>query len=356
MDPLNIPLMLGAGGAERARELISAAMAGGQIMLALAPADVSVSEEMATYLPRYVPFGGFRADEISPVVLVDKDVGTYRVFGLANAFRLIHTETSYLAPVPTIDPEMSIANYRVIPHALGGVIPPRTAAQANFDLRAEVGRIIATKLALRREYKVITFARTLNNWATGQRKTLTSDVRWSGGDNANPVVDLQDAMYASQQPITDIYMGLKSAQLLLRHATTRDYARFAWGNQSALDQAISRVNGNGGTENMDFQLPGLPPIHVAAARALNETTGALEEIIGPDVIMTSNPPGAVTGEGIRTFMTLRTQGGAGTGWLTREWRDEAAGLEGADRIVAGYAEADVMPSNTAGYLLKGVWA
>ncbi len=340
--------------AEDIKALGGAIAAGtGATLLALAPGEVTVSEELENYLPGYRPRGGYRADEISPIFLVDKDVGTYRYYGSANMYRLYHTETSYMAPVPKVDPETSTGQYAVVQHALGAIIPPNTERQANFDFRAASARKVADALALRREYEVLTRARATSSWASTNRITLTSDYYWNGGTLSNPLQDIQNGIMASMAEVTDIYLGHKAAYALLNHPLVRDYIKASNGDQGMAAQITNALRQpTYGGAPIDFQIPMLPPFHIAGGMINN--SGTKEDIIGGDVIMTSNVGGSGEFDGIRTFQTFRARLDGGTGWITREFRIEDQGLQGVDALVAGYAEANVTIANDAGFLLKNV--
>lgn len=353
---------LGLGGspirfrftAEDIKALGGAISTGSEFQLALSPGEVTISEELDNYLPGYKARGGFRADEISPIFLVEKDVGSYRYYPSSNIYRLYHTETSYMAPVPKIDPETATANYSVIQHAIGGIIPPNTARQSNFDLRAATARKIADVLALRREYKVITYARTSGTWNANNRLTLTSDYAWNGGALSDPIKNIQDMVLTSLAPIKAIFLGQKSAFAMLSNPKTRDYIRMVGGDSglaSSITAALQQPTYDGAPRQ--FEIPMLPPFLITPALIRNETTGLQEEIIGPDVFGVADQAGGEF-ESIRTFQTFRAQQEGGTGWVNREFRIEDQGLQGVDALVAGYAEADVVIANDVGFLLKSV--
>jgi hypothetical protein len=351
-------VQLRAASEQDARALAKAGLKLGSnqsIKLALVPSDVRSSEEIDNYMPGYRRFP-FRADEVAPVVLVDASIGEFRVYDLANIFRPVRTETSLQAPVAEVDPETSIKTYRARPYALGGFIPAMTRAQAkNFDPEVIAARRIGDALGLAREQRVMTMATTLNNWATTARTTLTSDYRWNGGSLSDPLLDIQTRIEASTQPVTDVYLGVRAVHAMLRHPKMVDYIASALGGGPRPQAMIDAMGGPSTSTAQDFQIPGLGvTFHVVSSRVLNDTTGALDEIIGNHVFMTSNPPGDAQFEDIRTFQTFRVRGPSGTGFVSRTFEVPNRGRDGGDMLVSGYDDAEVIVTNSAGGLIRSV--
>lgn len=323
------------------------------IRLALSPADVSSIEEIDTYLPGYKPFGGFRADEVSPPMLKDKSVGKYRIYGLTNMHRRVHTEMSLQSPVGEVDPETSLTEYSMLPYGLGSFIPWQTENESGFDVKRAAAARVADILAVDREHRVWTLLRTLGSWGTNQRVTLGPGYQWNGGVNSDPIADIQARIRESSQPITGINLSLATSHALLSHPKVRDWMK-AWMGDGALNPSILAGAGTQGAEFINFSLPAMPPFHVVGGKELNESTGMLEEYLGGDVVLVSNPPGDPTNfERIQTVRTFRLRGPSGTGWTSREFRIENRGLEGGTMVVAGYHESTKMVAPTAGGLIKG---
>src|SRR5690606_25786630 len=87
--------------------------AGQRVMLELTPAQVSLPQEIPTYLAGYKNWQ-FRADEASRIVLVDRREDKYRSFTAANTFQPVHVKGSLTGTVPEIDPETTIEDYKVV--------------------------------------------------------------------------------------------------------------------------------------------------------------------------------------------------------------------------------------------------
>lgn len=326
--------------------------AGQVVRLAISPSDVSIPEEINTYLGGYTP-PGFRADEAVPPVLVDKDVDKYRNYGLNNVYKRVQVETSKQAGIPEVDAESALSEYGVIERALGSFIPWVTESQASplVDPRMAGARRIAQALGLDREIRVWTLLTTTGSWAAANVTTIAGGAKWSDPVAGNPIKDIQDLMEASAQQVTDVWMATKVAHAFLRNTNVRDHMRQMLGdaapNPSVLSGADTRL------APVDFVIPGLPPIHVVPGKVLNEGTGALDPILGENVVLTTTPTRIPTdATEIFTALSFRRRGSSGTGYTSREVQLQTRGLEGGRLLIAGHAEDVRMVANNCGGLIR----
>lgn len=330
--------------------------AGDTIKLSLSPDDVTISEEMDTFMAGYRPVG-FRADEACPITLVRKDTAQFRTFGLNNAFQQVSVLSSMQADIPEVDPSSTLDTYLVQERALGGFIAAVTEQNANegaglYDVRAAVGRRIQWALALDREIRIFGTGGLLStaaNWASGNQFTISSGVEWNDQATGDPISDLFDVIEASAQPCTDIWLNPAVAHHFIRSQATRDHLRTMLGDGAPGAETAAAT---AAMQNMDFRIPGLPPFHVVASKVLNESTGALDYILGDTVIVTGMPPGnPTTGEDIMTCKTFRRSGPSGTGYTTREFPLDRRGLHGGTFLASGHAEDVKMIANNVGGIL-----
>lgn len=325
--------------------------AGQVIKLSLAPSDVHVSQEIDTYMGGFRPFE-FRADDASPVILVDRDTDQFRNFGSNNAFKKVEVETSREAKVKEVDSESSLASYTVRERALGSFIAAATEENANalYQPRLAAARRIRWALDLDREVRVWTSLITAGNWPTANKLTVAGGAQWNGGVSSDPIKDLQTAIEASSQTVTDIFMNPQVAHTFLRHASVRDQMRQMLGD-GAPAPGLAAVAG--AQHQIDFVIPGLPTFHVVPAKVLNETSLALDYILDDTVVLIGKPPAGVptSGQDIMTHATWRRRGTSGTGFQSREFFIEDRGLEGGTMLVAGHAEDITFISNTVGGII-----
>jgi hypothetical protein len=331
--------------------------AGETIQMTLSPQDVSIAEEMDSLIVGFKPIG-MRADEVCPVHLVDADIGNYREFGLNNAFRLVNVLSSIQADIPEVDIDTSLKSYQLQERALGGFIPTVTQLHANlgtvnWDIKASTLKRIEAGLALDREVRVWTLLTDPNSWLAGNRATVAGGAEWNDPENGDPIRDIMDRIEASAQAITRIWMQPPVAHAMLRNKNTLLYIKSIGGDSNAISRDIVDAATSAPNQNVDFQIPGLPPISVCASKVLNETSGALDYILNDSVVLVSQPAGAEnTGEDIMTCKTFRRKGPSGTGYTTREINLERRGLHGGVFMASGHAENVKMISGAVGGLIQ----
>lgn len=326
---------------------------GDTIQLTLSPSDVSISEEMDSLIVGFKPIG-MRADEVCPIHLTDAKVGKYREFGLNNAFRLVNVISSMQADIPEVDVDTSMQDFRVQDRALGGFIPTDTQLHANlgtinWDIKTALLKRIEAGLALEREVRVWSLLSNPNSWLATNRTTVGGGAEWNDPENGQPIRDLMDRIEASAQAVTGIWVNPPVAHSLILSKSTLAYIRSMGGDANAISRDVVDAAASASNANVDFSIPGLPPIHVVASKVLNESTGSLEYILNDTAILVSQPPGSEnTGEDIMTCKTLRWKGPSGTGYTTREFDLQRRGLHGGTFMASGHAEVVKMISGAVG--------
>lgn len=325
--------------------------AGDSVMLSLSPSDVTISEEMDTFMVGFKP-AGFRADEACPIMLVDKDTAQYRIFGLNNAFKQVNVISSIQADIPEVDPESTLDTYLVQERALGGFIPAVVQENADqgaglYDPRMAVARRISWALALEREMRVWSLLTTSGSWNANNRATIAAGAEWNDTANGDPMLDIFDRIEASAQIVTGIFVNPPVAHAVLRSESVRSHMRTMLGDGAVQAQVAAA---SAAQVNMDFQIPGLPPFHVVSSKVLNETTGLLDFILNDTVVLVSNPgpDQPITGEDIMTCKTFRRRGPSGNGFTTREFPLDRRGLHGGIFMASGHAEQVKMIANNVG--------
>lgn len=342
-EKMQIKLAADAPGIGRAGQLVT---------LSLTPDDVHEEEELSTYLAGYSPTG-FRADEASKIILVDHDKDKFRNFNSDDAFRRVDVKGSIEGAIPEVDPIPEINSYQVVDRFIGAFVNEITETNATklFRPRQQAMKRVRWAVQLDREIDTWDLLQTAANWAAANTVTLGAGFEWNGGASGDPILDLQTRIEASAQLVTDIWMNQKVANSMLRHPLVRDHMRQMLGD-NAVNSAIGNV-ANAQARSVDFQIPGLPPVHVVAGKVKNETTSALDFILSDHVVLTTSPPGVPTdGMEIATSYTFRRRGMAGTGFETREFRIENRGPKGGTMIVASMADIAVMTGNNVGGLIR----
>lgn len=328
---------------------------GGQVYtLTLYPTDVSITEEIDTFLPGYSNFG-FRADEAVPIILVDKDTNTFRVFDENDAFQVVNVAAGIQSDINEVDPITRLDTYLVRDRALGAFVPVRTEANASYNVRMAAARRIKRALELDREIRVFGSGGLLStdtNFAAANRAAISAGAEWNDDENCDPILDIQERIEASAQQVTGTYMNPQVAHAFLRARRVREHMRQMFGD-SAPGDGIAKAAG--AQTLMDFVIPGLPPFHIVPAKVKNDTSGLLDYILSDSVILVGNPGGTpVDGEEIMTAVTFRVRGPSGTGWTTREFELPKRGLEGGTMMISGHGEDVKMIATNVGGIITDV--
>lgn len=326
--------------------------AGQQIMLALQPADVHVAEEIDTFLAGYAP-DEFRADEAVPIVPTDYLTDQFRTFTENNAFRVVNVLASTQSDINEVDPETILRTFLCQDRAIGGFLPTVTqfTSRKAYDPRQALARRIRWALALEREVRIFGstgLLTTSGNWNANNVLAITATNEWDTA-NGDPIRNMQDAEENSVMPITDWFMSTPSFNAFLRNANVRNHMRQMLGDNAPSPDVVSR--------RRDVVIPGLAPIHVVGGKVLNETTGAIDFIMGDSVVGIRKPPGGtVNPEDIQTAVTWRFNGPSGTGFMTREFDMPRRGAHGGQMMVSGYSEDPRFIANNVGALITNTLA
>lgn len=327
--------------------------AGERVTLELQPADVHDPTELATYLSGYRPFP-FRGDEASPPVLNDHDEDKYRNFSSNDAFRRVDVKGSTSGAVPEVDPQTSLSSFKVIERYVGSFVPRQTELNATglYRPRMAAGRRARWAIELDREIDVWNLLGTSTNFASPNRLALTATQNWNGGSDSDPIRDLHVILEASAQPVTRFWMNQRVGNAFIRHDKVRDHMRQFLGDNAA-PSTLADV-ANAGMQMVDFAIPGIPPVSIVAAKVLNETTSALDYVLGNVVVATGTPPGVPTdGEEIATSWTFRRRGPSGVGFEVREFVLENRGPLGGTMLVVSMADIAIMTANNVGGIITG---
>lgn len=329
------------------------------VELSLTPTDVRIQEEIPTYLAGYKEFG-YRADEVSPVIPVDKDTDQFRNFSQSNTFQPVKVKGSIEGVVPEVDPRTAMSSYKVVDRFAGSFINDRTAMNVSgrYQPRQAAARRIQRVLQIDREVDVFALVAIIGSWATSVRVSLGAGFQWGGpsgmGAASDPIKDLHDRMEASAQAITGWYLNRTVANALLRHPSTRDYVRAMVGD-SVPDMTLRAVNASPQGQSVDFTLPGLPPFHVCEAKWEDPADNVLKYIMPNVVLGMSLPPGIpADGETICTSKTFRLNQASGVGYGVREYRVENRGPMGGTMLVGWMADQAVITANNCGGFIGGV--
>lgn len=333
--------------------------AGQRVNLELTPSDVHDPTEIPSYLAGYSNWE-HRADEMSKVVLVDNDEDKYRSFSDDDAFQPVMVKGALTGAIPEVDPRSSLDSYKVVDRYVGSFVPAVSELQRgnNYQPRMAAARRCRRALMLDRELDVLGptgLLTTAANFSVDQRHALTNDERWdSGHADSDPIKALQEAIEASAQAVTEIWMNQRVAHHLIRHEKVRTHMRQLLGDGAASNVAQALVQGATQQQAVDFLIPGLPVIRVASAKYKN-TSGDLTYVMPDVVVLTTSPPGTPSdGEEIATSYTFRRRGPSGVGFEAREFQVEGRGPLGGTMVVVAMADVAKMTGPNCGGIITNV--
>lgn len=322
-------------------------LSSGRYSLAIVPTDVHEAEEITTYLAGYKQFG-YRADELSPPVMIDKTVFKYRNFASANTFDAVTPTTSATATPLQVDPDSTLTSSDTIPRSLATFIPSETFANANslYKPALRASQNLWNKLMLYREVEVVrTLLGTSTNWDSTVRTTASNTWDTIAG---NPMLDIDTALNASYQPVSEIHLNRKVFSAMVRNDTFKDWLAAMTGDKGLTEMSVSQVG-------HDFKIPGYPVFKIHEAKRTAAAGG--QEYILPDVVLLiTKPMGGVPLDGseIATSYTFRFNGVSNTGISFREFDVPDQGPTGGRLIVVSHQERPIFTSTVAGGIILSV--
>jgi hypothetical protein len=325
----------------------------GQVVtLDLKPGDVFTPAELPTYVAGFKN-AAMRAEDAAPVVLVDREEGTYRSISADSTFMRVNVKGAPDGAPANVSTQYVLSPYKLVWRFLGDFISDTVARQSPRDeAMISAGRIGAS-LMLDREFDTWALLGAPANWNSDQRLALSGSQNWGAtpGAGSDPMRDLDTAMQASIGDCTDIWFNSRVAAAFLRHDKVRDMARFRLGD-SALGPALARATRG---ESFDFEMPGYPACHIVGARAINDA-GTLDYVMPDVAVLTRSVAPSENGSDVGTAQTFRLRGPSKVGYEARSFRVENIGPLGGTAVTVAVCDQLIMTSNKSGGIISGVLA
>jgi len=192
----------------------------------MTPAEARVIDPVLTEVARGYSNSMMVGNRLFPPVPVGQDGGKIVEFS-KEAFRAYATERSPGANTKRVQFSYSSQSYALENHALEGVVPVElmedAAAVPGIDLGAGAVMQVQDIIALRLEKAQATLATTADNYAAGNKTTLSGTSQWSDFANgvSDPVDDIEVAREAIRSSIgrypNTIVMGASVWSKLKQH-------------------------------------------------------------------------------------------------------------------------------------------
>ena len=304
------------------------------------PNELHTDAALSTFLAGYSN-GNFIADDVMPIVNVDKKSNTYSKYLLRD---LITTQQDRIAPTGRANQagyEVDAGSYSCIARSLMGLVSNSEIANADdpqkpFEHRLKV---IWNKLLLAREIRVADLLTTAANFAFDANAS-----NW----NSDAGTPLSDVLTATQTMVPSMtgenkiigVCGLEMGNALRKHPDLRGP-----GSESRTE-GLARI-----ADTM-----GLDEIFVSSAiknTAAEGQTVTTERVWGTDTFaILSVPRGDVSSE-VGLFGATFRWGGEPR--VTR-WDEPALGEDGCEAVKVSFSDDEQVVQNDMGYLLHGLAA
>jgi len=308
---------------------------------------------------------GFIADEVAPIVLMQKQSDKFWTTGLNNAFdEAVFAPGGNQAGYNEINPTFSNKSYSCVEYPLGAFLPTQLEANADatLDLAMQYAQKLAVVFKLREETAIATKMQTAANYDASLVVNVggTAANRWLDtgtglpGASSDPVKDLQDLMIKSVMPITHAIMNERVYNAFFRHPKVQAYTQFKDGYAP-----FGSIRERFATLNL--------PVPVLAKAKKNPLTGSAL----PDYIWSSNhvslirryEPSRIR-SGTDTANLIRFRWSAGyeripgatvvNGMASRLFFNPYRGYAGGTQMVMMLAQDEFVNETKVGGLLQGV--
>lgn len=173
----------------------------------------------------------FIADQIAPIVTVDKESGIYPIFNRKEFYSVERTERSRGTEANKVTRSVSSGGYQVKNFALGYDMPIEDRANMDaafaYELEAGATRYLTGKLGLDYERRVLTLANT----ATSVSTTFVPNSGWVGntanaGDPINAILAAKEQMKSRIGVAPNsMLIGWKAHAWLMRNYHMRNFVK-----------------------------------------------------------------------------------------------------------------------------------
>ncbi len=190
---------------------------------------VHVNKPLANVAIAYRP-AGMIADQIAPIISVNKQADAYNIWNIADAFRITDDKRSPGTEANKIERDLSSGTYFAKNYALKDHVPYEDIKNADvgflFTERSNRVEFIKDRLMLNYEYRVALQCTSGSN--VGSYSAVGS--AWSDYTNSDPILDLQTAIGNVEDST-----GYRPNSII--------FGRAAWRHFRNHDDVISRVYG-----------------------------------------------------------------------------------------------------------------
>lgn len=309
----------------------------------MTPSQARVVDPILTAVARgYESQNAAVADALFPSVPVDQRAAQIITFG-KESFQVVDTKRAPGAATKRVQLAYSSSTYALVDNRLEALVPvelEEEAAAIPLDLQAMSLRTVQDMMALERENDAATLARTLGNYPTGNKDTLSGATQWTHADS-NPFAAIEAAKEAIRSK-----SGKRPNVMVLGPAVLS-----ALRNHAAVLNKLSTSTDR--TPPTIAQLQALFEIEriVEGEAIAADAAGSFSDVWGKDAILAYVATKSLADKGSQSF-----------GYTYQLRSRPVAEMAYADRnrasMVIPYADARkaILVGNTSGFLFKAAAA
>jgi len=297
--------------------------------------DAGLSNLSIAYRP-----SGFVADDVMPILKVNKESDKYYKWDRGNSLRVPATLRADGAKSNKVVFDVTSNNtYQCEEYALNTDVTDRQKANADkvLSLRANKAKFVKDLLTLDREKRVATLLTTTSNYDSAVYTTLSGVTQWNNSSFVGSIekdIDTgKEAVRAliGQEPNV-IVIPAAVAKVIKRDAAVRELIKYT--------QSNLLVNGDLPPTlwNMKVVIP--KAINITSVKGHATTTTA--DVWGKNVVMTYVPTGGSLETPAHAY-TIRSRD-----FRVKTWREEA---ESKEVIEVSVIDDEIVTSNISGYLI-----
>ena len=309
----------------------------------LQPSQVHIDAALTQLSIAYNPTG-FIADQVMPIIRVNKESDKYYKWDRGNSLRVPETKRADGAEANKAVFEISNDSYQCEEYALNTDLTDRQIGNSDkiLNLRKTKTMYLKNLLMRDREKRVADLLTTTGNYDSAVRKTLAGVTQWNNDAYVGSIEkDIDNGKEAVRALIGHypnvIIIPAAVAMVMKRDAAVRELIKYT--------QSNLLVNGDLPPTmwNMKVLIP--TAINITSIKGHATTTTA--DIWGKNVILTYVPPQGSIDTPAHAY-TLRSRN-----FLTKKWREES---KGKDVIEVSMIDDEIITSNISGYLLTAAIA
>lgn len=324
------------------------------VKMDLGSGDVHIDQALSNYATGWTRQPGtLIADEVSPIIPVDKLSDYYYKWDKDDTFELAKMAVAPGGNVEEVSPKQSSTTYSCKGYGLKTHLPAEVEGNADNALMLAMRymQVPLDKLRLGREYRVSSTMMTAASYTTA-KVVCDSTTKWNGGSSSDPIANIHYLMDTMLRPPTHMVMSGRTWRTFQRNAQVQKYIA------AKTDVAPLAKKGDPAEWAAILRLP--QPI-IGEERYKSAASTYNTFVWGNNVLLYHMPPSVPPMGQPITGNTFRWKGGAANGQVVegglavRSFYDPYRGVQGGRTIVVYHYDADVLVEEAVGGMIEGAY-